>query len=164
MIEVTGKNQSVGSSQASVGSFVATVEAFGEGSASVEDVVDVVKRRSSLQLLDGERGACASVGRMAVQQRCLLSSHNEEPLQLKVPASVASLMLGGVTGVKLPLGGRAEVAGEVSTLPRFGRLRSPADAALSPLAGRCIGPANKPYFTIQITQQTEILPQLPPLC
>ena len=34
------------------------------------------------------------------------------------------------TGMRPPLGGRAEVAGEVSPLPRFGRLRSPADTAL----------------------------------
>ena len=43
------------------------------------------------------------------------------------------------TGGRPLLGGRAEVAGEVSSLPRFGRLRSPADAALPPLAARCVG-------------------------
>ena len=98
MIAVTRKDQSVDGLQSSEGSFAATFEAFGEGNASVEDVV---KKRSSLQLLDGERKACASIGRMAVQQQGLLSSHNAEPLQPKVPASAASLMLDGV-GEGLP--------------------------------------------------------------
>ena len=44
--------------------------------------------------------------------------------------------------VRPPLGGRVEVAGEVSPLPNFGRLRSSADVALPPLAGRCIGRKN----------------------
>ena len=49
------------------------------------------------------------------------------------------------TGVRPPLEGRAEVIGEIFPLPRSGRLRSSADAALPPLASRCIG--NNTYST-----------------
>ena len=41
------------SSPSSRGSFVATLDAFGAGGASAADVVDVFRRRNSLQLRDG---------------------------------------------------------------------------------------------------------------
>ena len=55
-------------------------------------------------------------------------------------AAVRGRLVKKTAGVRPSLGGRAEVAGKkVSARPRFGRLRSPADAALPPLASRCIG-------------------------
>ena len=63
----------------------------------------------------------------------------------KPPAHVAAArgrLAEKTTGVRPPLGSRAEVAEEkVSPLSQFGRIRFPADAAPPPLAGYCLGRA-----------------------